>query len=86
MQFTILIAALAATVSAQYAVNGTSTSSVAAVPYPSASGTGAVSVSASGTGASTPKPTSTVPFTGGASQLTGSALGLVVAGGVALML
>lgn len=82
MQFSIILAALAATASAQYAItNGTST----AAPYPSASGTG-VSVSASGTG-TVPKPTgSTVPFTGGASQLTGSAMGLLVAGGVALML
>ena len=83
MQFSIVLAALAATASAQYAItNGTSTSTVA--PYPSASGT--VSVKPSGTGA-VPKPTgSTVPFEGAASQLTGSAMGLVIAGGVALML
>ncbi|KAJ4308121.1 hypothetical protein N0V94_009488, partial [Neodidymelliopsis sp. IMI 364377] len=87
MQFSILLAAMAATaVSAQYAVtNGTSTSAVA-VPYPSASGT--VSVQPSGTGAGSSKPTSssTAPFEGAAAQLKGSAMGLIVAGGVALML
>jgi hypothetical protein len=79
MQFSIILAALAATASAQYAVNGTSTSAVA--PYPSASGT--VSVKPSGTGAVPTK--SSAPFEGAASQLTGSAMGLIVAGGVALV-
>ena len=79
MQFSIILAALAATAASAQYTNGTSTSSAAL--YPSASGT----VSASGTGAV--KPTgSTVPFEGAASHLTGSAMGLVIAGGVALML
>ncbi|EDU45506.1 hypothetical protein PtrSN002B_000229 [Pyrenophora tritici-repentis] len=73
MQFSIIsiITVLAATSSAAFtSTNGTTTSA----PYPS--GTGAV-----------PRPTgSTLPFTGGASHMAGSALGLVVAGGVALML
>lgn len=73
MQFSIILAALAATAASAQYTNGTSTSSAAL--YPSASGTGAV------------KPTgSTVPFEGAASHLTGSAMGLVIAGGVALML
>lgn len=66
-----MVAVLAATATAAYTTptNGTATSA----PYPS--GTGAV-----------PRPTgSTLPFTGGASHLAGSALGLVVAGGVALV-
>ncbi|KAF3044750.1 hypothetical protein E8E12_010243 [Didymella heteroderae] len=102
MQFSTVILALAATASAQYAVtNGTSSavaaassavapypssaSSAAAVPpYPSASGT--VSIRPSGTGAIKPTSSSTAPFEGAGNQLTGSALGLIVAGGVALML
>ena len=81
MQFSMITvaAALAATVSAQYPItNGTS----------SAVGTVTVRPSISGTGAPT-RPTSQVPFTGAAAMPTamaGSALGLVVAGGVALML
>ena len=54
-------------------------------PYPSASGTVSV-VKPSGTGAVKPSGSSTAPFEGAAHQLTGSALGLIVAGGVALML
>lgn len=82
MQFSIisLVAALAATATATYSVNGTS------AYYPTGTGA-ATTVSASGTG-SVPKPTSAIPFTGAASMPThmaGSALGLVVAGGVALM-
>lgn len=101
MQFSTVILALAATASAQYAVsNGTSSavaaassavapypssaSSAAVAPYPSASGT--VSVKPSGTGAVKPTSSSTAPFEGAGNQLTGSALGLIVAGGVALML
>jgi hypothetical protein len=82
MQFSIvaIVAALAATSTATYLpINGTST----AVYYPS----GTVSIKATGTGVMPTK--STVPFTGAASMptgMTGSALGLVVAGGVALML
>lgn len=77
MQFSIisLVAALAATASASVVTNGTSTAL-----YPT--GTGAVTV----TGTAAPvKPTSTLPFVGGADRLTGSALGLIVAGGVALV-
>ncbi|KAF2624369.1 hypothetical protein BU25DRAFT_348240 [Macroventuria anomochaeta] len=84
MQFSLITitAALAAVASAQYTItNGTSTSAVA--PYPSASGT--VSVKPSGTGSVKPT-SSTAPFEGAASQLTGSAMGLIVAGGIALML
>ena len=94
MQFSTVILALAATASAQYAAtNGTSSavapypssaSSAAVAPYPSASGT--VSVKPSGTGAVKPTSSSTAPFEGAGNQLTGSALGLIVAGGVALML
>ena len=94
MQFSIVALALAATASAQYAVtNGTSS---AVAPYPSASSaapsavvpypSGTVSIKPSGTGAVKPTSTSTAPFEGAANQLTGSALGLIVAGGVALML
>ena len=72
MQFSIIsiVAALAATTSAAYTTtNGTATSAL----YPT--GTSAV-----------PRPTgSTLPFTGGASHMAGSALGLVFAGGVALV-
>jgi hypothetical protein len=102
MQFSILTiaAALAASASAQYAAtNGTSSTSSSAVasaavpyptassaPFPSASGTGSA-VKPSGTGATVkPSSSSTAPFEGAAHQLTGSALGLIVAGGVALML
>ncbi|RMZ74073.1 dna polymerase delta subunit 2 [Pyrenophora seminiperda CCB06] len=73
MQFSVIpmVAVLAATATASAAytsTNGTATSA----PYPT--GTGAV-----------PRPTgSTRPFTGGASHMAGSALGLVVAGGAAL--
>ncbi|KAF2133991.1 hypothetical protein P153DRAFT_381163 [Dothidotthia symphoricarpi CBS 119687] len=77
MQLSIisLIAALAATTSAAVAGNGTS------AYYPT--GTGAVTA----TGTSTPvKPTSALPFEGAADRMTGSALGLIIAGGVALML
>lgn len=81
MQFSIILAALAATAASAQYTNGTSTSAVA--PYPSASGT--VSVKPSGTGSVMPTG-STAPFEGAASQLTGSAMGLIVAGGVALML
>ncbi|KAF1942728.1 hypothetical protein EJ02DRAFT_433770 [Clathrospora elynae] len=83
MQFSIIsiVAALAATATAVYApVNGTS-----AAYYP----TGTGSLPTSGTAAPTKKPTATLPFTGAASMPThmaGSALGLVVAGGVALLL
>ncbi|EMD61896.1 hypothetical protein GGP41_002607 [Bipolaris sorokiniana] len=77
MQFSIIsvVAALAATTSASYVpTNSTATSA----PYPT------------GTGAGSPTnamPTSsTLPFTGGASHMAGSAFGLIVAGGVALML
>jgi hypothetical protein len=76
MQFSIIsaVAVLAATATASYVpMNGTATS---AAYYPT--GTGA----AQPTGA---RPTSTLPFTGGASNLGGSALGLIVAGGVALV-
>ncbi|KAJ4380178.1 hypothetical protein N0V86_004487 [Didymella sp. IMI 355093] len=55
-----------------------------AAPYPSAAGT--VSVKPSGTGAVKPTGSSSAPFEGAGNQLTGSALGLIVAGGVALML
>lgn len=78
MQFSVLamVAALAASASAVYVpVNGTSS----AIYYP----TGTVSVKPSGTGAA--KPTSQLPFTGAAAMPTGSALGLIVAGGVALV-
>ena len=102
MQFSIftITVALAASVSAQYAAtNGTSATSSSAVasaavpyptassvPFPSASGTGSA-VKPSGTGATVkPSSSSTAPFEGAAHQLTGSALGLIVAGGVALML
>lgn len=78
MQFSIIVAALAATASAQYAItNGTS----------SAVGTGSLTPSVSATGAPT-RPTSQIPFTGAAAMPTamaGSALGLVVAGGVAMV-
>lgn len=97
MQFSTIVLALAATASAQYAVtNGTSSSAVTpypssastaastVAPYPSASGT--VSVKPSGTGSVKPTSSSTAPFEGAGNQLTGSALGLIVAGGVALML
>ncbi|KAF1829763.1 hypothetical protein BDW02DRAFT_602283 [Decorospora gaudefroyi] len=77
MQFSIIsiVAALAATATAAHVpVNGTS------AYYPTGTGTAAPTV----------MPTSsTLPFTGGASMPThwaGSALGLVVAGGVALVL
>ncbi|KAH7069528.1 hypothetical protein FB567DRAFT_598835 [Paraphoma chrysanthemicola] len=73
MQFSIIIAALAATATAvTVPYNGTSTY------YPTGTGTGVPS-----------KPTSATPFTGGAAvptHMAGSALGLVLAGGVAMML
>ncbi|KAH8633868.1 DNA polymerase subunit delta-2 [Alternaria alternata] len=75
MQFSIIsiVAALAATATATYVpTNGTATSGAY---YPT--GTGA----ASPTGA---RPTSTLPFTGGAANIGSSALGLIVAGGVAI--
>lgn len=82
MQFSILAlaAALAATTTAQYAAtNGTQTT---AVLYP----TGTGSAHSSGSSPSSPKTTSTAPFEGSAaSHLTGSAMGLIVAGGVALV-
>ncbi|KAF2034559.1 hypothetical protein EK21DRAFT_107693 [Setomelanomma holmii] len=74
MQFSMisLVAALTATATAvNVPYNGTSTY------YPTGTGTGVPS-----------KPTSATPFTGAAAvptQFAGSALGLVVAGGVALM-
>jgi hypothetical protein len=85
MQFSLLtaITALAATTSAVYVpVNGTTV----APYYPT--GTGSVPT---GTGSPTgPAPTSSftqTPFTGAAAgQMAGSALAMVVAGGVALML
>lgn len=74
MQFSIIIAALAATATAvTVPYNGTATY------YP----TGTVS----GTGVPS-KPTSATPFTGGAAvptHMAGSALGLVLAGGVAMV-
>jgi hypothetical protein len=72
MQFSMfaLTAALAATVSAQYAVNGTSATATGAVKP---SGTGSV------------RPTSQAPFTGAATMAQGSAFGMIVAGGVALV-
>ena len=82
MQFSIisLVATLAATASAvTIPVNGTSTAY-----YP----TGTVSLRPTGTAAPA-RPTSQLPFTGAAAvptHMAGSALGLVVAGGVALML
>lgn len=76
MQFSIIsvVAALAATTSAlNLPTNGTATSA----PYPTGTGAGSPSNA---------KPTSsTLPFTGGASHMAGSALGLIVAGGVALV-
>ncbi|KAF1845969.1 uncharacterized protein K460DRAFT_366817 [Cucurbitaria berberidis CBS 394.84] len=80
MQFSIvaIVAALAATTTANYVAapaNGTT-------PYP----TGTGSVKPSGSTAPTK---SQLPFTGAASvptHMAGSALGLVVAGGVAMML
>ncbi|KAJ4370395.1 hypothetical protein N0V83_004913 [Neocucurbitaria cava] len=82
MQFSIiaLAAAFAATTTASYLpTNGTTTAI-----YPT--GTGSLST-ATGTG-SPSKPTSQIPFTGAAAvptQMAGSALGLVVVGGVALL-
>jgi hypothetical protein len=76
MQFSIIsiVAALAATATATYVpTNGTATSGAY---YPT--GTGA----AAPTGA---RPTSTLPFTGGAANIGSSALGLIVAGGVAIV-
>ncbi|KAH8726250.1 hypothetical protein GQ44DRAFT_771438 [Phaeosphaeriaceae sp. PMI808] len=78
MQFSIIsiVVALAATASAvNVPSNGTS------AYYP----TGTGSVKPTGTNAPT-KPTSQLPFTGGASHMGSSALGFVLAGGVALML
>lgn len=81
MQFSVisLVAALATTASAAYApVNGTT-----AAYFP----TGTGSMKPTGTAAPS-KPTSQLPFTGAAAMPTnmaGSALGLVVAGGVALV-
>lgn len=79
MQFSVvaLVAALAATASATYPVNGTST----AAYYPTGTGTGAPTV---------PAPTSSftqTPFEGAATKqgVAGSALAMVVAGGVALV-
>ncbi|OAL49121.1 hypothetical protein IQ07DRAFT_588465 [Pyrenochaeta sp. DS3sAY3a] len=79
MQFSIvsLVAFLAATATA-FPGNGTTSAY-----YP----TGTGSLKPSGTAAPT-QPTSQIPFTGAASvptHMAGSALGLVVAGGVALM-
>jgi hypothetical protein len=76
MQFSMLsiVAVLAATASAA-SMNGTSA-------YPTASG--ASKPNATGT-STLSKPTSSVPFTGGAAQVGGSALGMIVAGGVALV-
>merc|ERR1712107_175111 len=74
MQFTTIIApflALAAAASAQY--NGTA---------PSGTAMGTASASGAGTGSN---PT-TSPIDNGANNLAGSALGLVIAGGVALAL
>jgi hypothetical protein len=77
MQFsllTLVAAALAATASANY--NGTTY-------YPT--GTGSASVKPTGTGVS-PTKTSLPPFTGAATMPTGgAALGLLVAGGVAMV-
>ena len=80
MQFSIIsiVAALAATATASYLpTNGTS-----AAYYPTGTGS-----NPSGTAAPT-KPTSQLPFTGAAAmptQMAGSAMGLVIAGGVALV-
>jgi hypothetical protein len=81
MQFSVisLVAALAVTASAAYApANGTS-----AAYYP----TGTGSMKPTGTAAPS-KPTSQLPFTGAAAvptHMAGSALGLFVAGGIALV-
>jgi hypothetical protein len=78
MQFSIIIAALAATATA------------VGVPYNSTATyypTGTVSLKPSGTGVPS-KPTSAIPFTGAAAvptHMAGSALGLVLAGGVAMV-
>jgi hypothetical protein len=82
MQFSVisLVAVLAATASAAYTpINGTSP------VYPT--GTGAAKPSLTGTAAPV-KPTSAILFTGAAArpvQVAGSALGFIVAGGVALV-
>ena len=84
MQFSIvaLVAALAATTTASYLPsNGTT-----AAYYPT--GTGSLKPTATGTGSPTKPTTSQIPFTGAAAvptQMAGSALGLVVVGGVALV-
>ncbi|CBX90404.1 predicted protein [Plenodomus lingam JN3] len=83
MQFSIisLVAALAAsTTSAAYIQTNYTSIATPHVPAGTAAPTGSASPST---------PTSSVPFTGGASMpqaISGSALGLVIAGGVALML
>ena len=86
MQFSIIsiVVALAATATAQYvSTNGTATAATSAY-YPVGTA-GAASGTAASTG-SKPTSTSTAPFTGGASSnMAGSALGLIVAGGVAMV-
>jgi hypothetical protein len=87
MHFSIIpiVAALAVTATAQYVpTNGTATATTSAF-YPIGTGAGSASGTAASSG-SKPASTSTAPFTGGAStNMAGSALGLVVAGGVALV-
>jgi di/tricarboxylate transporter len=84
MQFSLFTlaaaAAMASTATAQYAVsNGTETT---AALYP----TGTGSAHSSGSAPSHPKTTSTAPFVGGAaSNMAGSAMGLIVVGGIALV-
>lgn len=88
MQFSLisLVAALAATASASYVprqVNGT------VVPFPTGTGSPKPLATFVPTGtAAPPRPTSMPPFTGAAAMPThmaGSAFGLLVAGGVALV-
>lgn len=75
MQFSIVsVVALAATASASYiSPNGTATSAY----YPTGT--------AAPTHTSAMPTKSTLPFTGGASRMAGSAFGLIVAGGVAFV-
>lgn len=96
-----LVAALAATVTASYvpAYGYTNTTSIAYVPEGTAAPTGVApsgvapsGVVPSGTGSYStgvpvpvPSNTGTVEFPGAASKLSGSALAMVVAGGVALV-
>jgi hypothetical protein len=91
MQFSIfsIVAALAATSSAMYApYNGTTTTSSAPY-YPITTPTSTPAYYPTGTGTGAPvKPTTAMPYTGAAAMPThmaGSALGVVVAGGIALV-